>query len=141
MKRALPYVWYPAFFAIAIAMFATMLKQGSHLLVALYIPIVLVAIAIVGLELVFPARMDWKPRRSDVVADALFMIFIQTLMPRVLVAGLTLAIAAWTHAHSPSPWWPHQWPLLGQALLMVLAVDFMRYWLHRACRDGAASSP
>jgi len=84
MKRALPYVWYPAFFAIAIAMFATMLKQGSHLLVALYIPIVLVAIAIVGLELVFPARMDWKPRRSDVVADALFMIFIQTLMPRVL---------------------------------------------------------
>ena len=133
MKRALPYVWYPAFFAIAIAMFATMLKQGSHLLVALYIPIVLVAIAIVGLELVFPARMDWKPRRSDVVADALFMIFIQTLMPRVLVAGLTLAIAAWTHAHSPSPWWPHQWPLLGQALLMVLAVDFMRYWLHRAC--------
>jgi len=133
MKRALPYIWYPAFFAIAIAMFATMLKQGSHLLVALYIPIVLVAIAIVGLELVFPARMDWKPRRSDVVADALFMIFIQTLMPRVLVAGLTLAIAAWTHAHSPSPWWPHQWPLLGQALLMVLAVDFMRYWLHRAC--------
>ena len=62
MNRVLPYVWYPAFFAVAIAMFATMLNQGSHLLMALYIPIALVAIAIVGLELVFPARLDWKPR-------------------------------------------------------------------------------
>jgi indolepyruvate ferredoxin oxidoreductase alpha subunit len=71
MNRVLPYVWYPAFFAVAIAMFATMLTQGSHLLMALYIPIALVAIAIVGLELAFPARLDWKPRRSDVASDAL----------------------------------------------------------------------
>lgn len=133
MNRVLPYVWYPLFFAAAIAMFATMLHRGSHLLVALYIPIALVAIAIIGLELVFPARLDWKPRRSDVASDALFMVFVQTLLPRALAAGLTVAIAAWAHAHSPSPWWPHQWPLFGQALLMVLAVDFLRYWLHRAC--------
>jgi sterol desaturase/sphingolipid hydroxylase (fatty acid hydroxylase superfamily) len=137
MNRALPYVWYPAFFAVAIAMFATMLNQGSHLLMALYIPIALVAIAIVGLELVFPARRDWKPRRSDVASDALFMVFVQTVLPRVLAAGLTLALAAWTHAHSPSAWWPHQWPLFGQAFLMVLAVDFLRYWLHRACHTFA----
>ena len=135
MNRVLPWVWYPLFFAVAIAMFATMLNQGSPLLVALYIPIALVAIAIIGLELAFPARPDWKPRRSDVASDALFMVFVQTLLPRVLAAGLTLAIAGWTHAHAPSAWWPHQWPLFGQALLMVLAVDFLRYWLHRACHS------
>ena len=133
MSRLLPYLWYPAFFAAAIAMFATMLAQGTHLLVAMYIPIALVAVAIVGLELALPARQDWRPHRSDVMADALFMVFIQALLPRALAAGLALAIAAWTHAHIPSPWWPHQWPLFGQALLMVLAVDFLRYWLHRAC--------
>ena len=133
MNRVLPYVWYPSFFALAIAMFATMLDRGSHLLIALNVPIALVAIAIIGLELVFPARLDWKPRRSDVASDALFMVFVQTLLPRALAAGLTLAITAWTHAYAPSAWWPHQWPLFGQALLMVLAVDFLRYWLHRAC--------
>ena len=138
MSRVLPYVWYPSFFALAIAMFATMLNRGSHLLIALYIPIALVAIAIIGLELVFPARPDWKPRRSDVASDALFMVFVQTLLPRALAAGLTLAMAALTHAHAPSAWWPHQWPLFGQALLMVLAVDFLRYWLHRACHTFPA---
>ncbi len=30
-------------------------------------------------------------------------------------------------------WWPHAWPLWAQALLMVLPVDFLRYWLHRMC--------
>ena len=133
MSRVLPYIWYPSFFALAIAMFATMLDRGSHLLIALNVPIALVAIAIIGLELVFPARLDWRPRRSDVASDALFMVFVQTLLPRALAAGLTLAITAWTHAYAPSAWWPHQWPLFGQALLMVLAVDFLRYWLHRAC--------
>ncbi len=138
MNRVLPYLWYPAFFALAIAMFAMMLDRGSHLLVALYIPIALVAIAIVGLELVFPARADWRPSRSDVESDALFMVFVQTLLPRVFAAGLALAMATWMHAHSPSPWWPHDWPLFGQALLMVLAVDFLRYWLHRACHTYTA---
>lgn len=137
MRRFLPYLWYPALFAAAIAMFAAMLASGSHLLAAMYIPIVLVAIAIVGLEIALPARRDWKPRRSDVMSDALFMIFIQTLLPRIFAAGLALAIAAWTHEHYPSPLWPHQWPLFGQALLMVLAVDFLRYWLHRACHTFA----
>jgi sterol desaturase/sphingolipid hydroxylase (fatty acid hydroxylase superfamily) len=65
------------------------------------------------------------------------MVFIQTLLPRALVAGLALALAAWMHSRSPSPWWPHQWPLFAQALLMVLAVDFLRYWLHRACHTYA----
>ena len=27
--------------------------------------------------------------------------------------------------------WPHQWPLAVQAVLMIAAVDFLRYWLHR----------
>ncbi len=135
--RLLPYLWYPAFFAAAIALFAAMLEHGAHLFAALYLPIALVAVAIIGLELAFPARPDWKPRRADVASDALFIVIVQVLLPRLFAVGLTLAIAAWTHAHVPSPWWPHHWPLFGQALLMVLAVDFLRYWLHRACHGFA----
>ena len=32
--------------------------------------------------------------------------------------------------------WPHSWPIWTQAILMVLAVDFMRYWLHRAAHES-----
>lgn len=133
MTRLLPWLWYPAFFAIAIALFMFLLGRNHSPLLAMYVPIAIVAVGIVILEAVFPARKDWKPRRTDVVSDALFIVFIQTLVPRALAAGLALVLAGWVHARAPSPLWPHHWPLLAQALLMVLCVDFLRYWLHRAC--------
>jgi sterol desaturase/sphingolipid hydroxylase (fatty acid hydroxylase superfamily) len=133
MSRALPWLWYPAFFLFAVALFLGMRRSGLPLLAAMYTPIALVAASIVVLEMIFPARAEWKPGRADVMSDALFMVFIQTLLPRALTAGLAIAVAAWMHEHAPSPWWPHDWPLLAQAIAMVLAVDFLRYWLHRAC--------
>ena len=32
--------------------------------------------------------------------------------------------------------WPHAWPIWLQAVLMVLVVDFLRYWLHRAAHQN-----
>lgn len=133
MTRALPWLWFPSFLLFAIALFLAMLDAGMPLLAAMYTPIALVAASILVLEMVFPARMEWKPQRADVMSDALFTVFIQMLLPRALAAGLALAVAAWTHEYAPNSWWPHGWPLLAQAVLMVLAVDFLRYWLHRAC--------
>jgi sterol desaturase/sphingolipid hydroxylase (fatty acid hydroxylase superfamily) len=28
-------------------------------------------------------------------------------------------------------WWPYDWPVALQTLLMILSADFLRYWLHR----------
>ncbi len=133
MSRALPYLWYPLIFAAAIAGFAAMLSAGLPLAAATYAPVAAAALAVVVLELAFPERLDWRPRRADVAADAAFMAFVQILLPRVLAASVVLGLAAWAHERAPSPWWPHDWPLGGQMVLMVLAVDFLRYWLHRAC--------
>lgn len=131
--RVLPYLWYPLFMTVAIAAFAAMLGAGLPVAWAAYLPIVAVALAIVALELRFPERSDWRPRLSDVKADAAFMALVQVVLPRLLVALSVLAIAKWMHEHRPSDWWPHDWPLAAQAVAMVLAVDFLRYWLHRAC--------
>ena len=65
-------------------------------------------------------------------SDAAFMLVVQVAMPRLLVFALALAVADWTHAHAASSIWPQSWPIAAQVVLMVLAVDFMRYWLHRA---------
>lgn len=133
MSRALPYLWYPLLFAGAIAAFAAMLAAGMNLVLATYVPILVTALVIVGLELRFPERLDWRPHRSDVVSDTAFMAFVQILLARLLAALAVFAIAAWMHEHAPSPWWPHDWPLGAQMVAMVLLVDFMRYWVHRAC--------
>jgi len=129
----LPYLWYPLLVGGAIAAFGSMLAFGFSVPLATYAPIALTALAILSLERRFPERLDWRPRRSDVKADAAFMTIVQIALPRALAAVSVFAISEWTHRHLRSAWWPHGWPLAAQIVAMVFAVDFARYWLHRAC--------
>lgn len=133
LSARLPYVWYPTVFALAIALFATMLWVRLPLMLSVYAPIVLAALAVVALEQFAPERADWRPRWADVRADAAFLALIQVALPRVLTP-LVVMIAA-GQAYDRESVWPHQWPLAAQVLLMVLLVDFVRYWLHRACHS------
>jgi sterol desaturase/sphingolipid hydroxylase (fatty acid hydroxylase superfamily) len=133
VARVLPYVWYPLFLAAALAAFFTMLAHGAAPAIAAYVPAIAVAISIVLLELRFHERDDWRPTRSDVMADAAFMGLVMVAFPRLLMAFAVIALADVMHANFASGWWPQDWPLWMQMILMVLAVDFVRYWLHRAC--------
>ncbi|MGE0557156.1 MAG: GH3 auxin-responsive promoter family protein [Burkholderiales bacterium] len=132
MNRVLPYLWYPLFFAAAIAGFGALLAAGFSPVGAAYPPIILAGMAILLLEWKFPERMDWRPRWADVRADAAFMAVVQVVVPRALAAVALIAVAGWQHDPQAGVW-PHHWPLAGQVLAMVLGVDFLRYWLHRAC--------
>lgn len=132
MAQVLPYLWYPLVFTLAVAAFVASLAAGLPLAAATYAPIAAAAVGVLFLEWRFPARADWRPRRSDVVADTAFMVVVQVVLPRLLALVAVFAIARWMHAHSPSMWWPHDWPLWAQVLAIVLAVDFVRYWVHRA---------
>ncbi|MEN8175160.1 MAG: GH3 auxin-responsive promoter family protein, partial [Pseudomonadota bacterium] len=38
---------------------------------------------------------------------------------------------------APSALWPHHWPVPLQAVFMLLAADFLRYWLHRLVHENA----
>ncbi|MCW5606009.1 MAG: sterol desaturase family protein, partial [Burkholderiales bacterium] len=133
MSRVLSYLWYPLLVAAAIAGFGGLLAAGVSPAGAAYAPIVLAGLLILLLEWRFPERLDWRPRWRDVKADAAFMAVVQIAVPQALVAASLIAIAGWRHDASAGGWWPHHWPLLVQVVAMVLAVDFMRYWLHRAC--------
>jgi sterol desaturase/sphingolipid hydroxylase (fatty acid hydroxylase superfamily) len=132
-RLLLPYLWYPLFVGGAIAAFGMMLIAGFSTAAAAYLPVIAVGIVIVLLEWRFPERPDWRATRFDVKTDALFMALIQVALPQALVLLTALVFAGWMHENLPSAWWPHAWPLAVQAAAMVLAVDFVRYWLHRAC--------
>ena len=133
ISRLLPSLWYPLIFGSAILAFGLLLQQGVNTFVAAYVPIIISGLAILLLEMRFPERADWQPRLADIKADIAFMAVVQIALPRALAALMVIALAGWTHARTPSDWWPHQLPLAIQVILIVLIVDFTRYWLHRAC--------
>ncbi|MDB5809122.1 MAG: conserved rane protein of unknown function [Betaproteobacteria bacterium] len=127
------YLLYPSFVALAVMMFGALLDAGLSPLIAAYVPIILVGIAIVALELRFSERPDWKPKLTDIKADAAFMVAVQIALPRMLAVAFVIAVSEWSHVTYATSWWPQSWPLAIQIIAMVLLVDFLRYWLHRAC--------
>lgn len=133
LSRTLPYLWYPALVTLAVATFSILLTASVPLAVAMYAPAVLSLLAIFWLESRFPARIDWRPTWREMRSDAAFMLIVQVFLPKALIAGCAIILADWMHANAPSSWWPQSWPLPAQIILMVLLVDLMRYWLHRAC--------
>ncbi|MES2830597.1 MAG: GH3 auxin-responsive promoter family protein [Pseudomonadota bacterium] len=132
--NVLAYVWYPLLMTAAISAFSLMVGKVP-LPLALYGPIILVGALIFFLEFRFPARRDWRPRWADIRADAAFMALVQIVLPRVLAVVAVLGLARLSNHHTAHEWWPHRWPLAVQVILMVLIIDFARYWLHRACHQ------
>jgi ornithine lipid hydroxylase len=128
----LDWLWYPITMLASVCAYLCLVTGGTVPAFAAYVPIVLSGLAVVALEIFFPARPDWKPKLSDVLNDAAFMAIVQIALARLLSLLGVLWIAAWAHEHFESRLWPGDWPLIVQIVLMVLAVDLMRYWLHRA---------
>jgi ornithine lipid hydroxylase len=134
----LEWLWYPITMSASVCAYLSLVGEGMAPAIAAYIPIVLSGIAIVLLEIYFPERPDWRPKLPDVLNDAAFMVLVQVALARLLGLLGVLWIAAWAHEHWQSSVWPDTWPLLVQIVLMVLAVDLMRYWLHRAAHKYTA---
>ena len=65
------------------------------------------------------------------------MVVVQLAVPPMVAFVFTYALIAPARAlNLPLAWlWPHAWPIWLQGLLMILVVDFLRYWLHRAAHQ------
>ena len=133
-----PYVIYPATMAGAYGLFALLHAAGASLVVSTYTPILLAAALVTALERLYPYRRDWTPPAGEVATDLAFMVVVQLAWPPLVSLGFMLALVAPARALDlpVQAWWPHAWPLWTQALLMVLAVDFLRYWLHRFSHEN-----
>lgn len=123
---------YPTSFFLAIAGFVWFSAHDYPKWVSAYVPVMVCAAAILPvLERIMPYRADWRPERTEWFTDAFYVFVIQIAMPRLLALLVVLGLSDWTRPYLHSSWWPHQWPILGQGVLMVLLVDLMRYWVHR----------
>jgi sterol desaturase/sphingolipid hydroxylase (fatty acid hydroxylase superfamily) len=73
-----------------------------------------------------------------VKTDLLFMAVVQLAAPPLIGFVFTYALIGPARALDLPivRLWPHGWPIWIQALTMILAVDFLRYWLHRAAHEN-----
>ena len=133
IRLLLPWLHYPLVVTAVFAMFAWFQSAGAPLIVSTYIPVLLAAGAVTVLELLFPHRTAWQPPAEEIKTDLVFMTTIQlALPPLVSFLFVYLLIAPARGLDLPiTGLWPHEWPIWGQAVLMVLLVDLFRYWLHR----------
>jgi ornithine lipid hydroxylase len=129
---------YPLVMTSTFGLFAWLRAQNVPLVVSTYVPVLLAAAMVTLLELAFPYRSEWRPPASEVKTDLGFLAVVQLAFPPLVGFLFTYALVAPARALTLpiSVIWPHQWPLWLQAVLMILVVDFLRYWLHRAAHEN-----
>ncbi|MHC8508584.1 MAG: sterol desaturase family protein [Rhodospirillales bacterium] len=133
VQRFVAYASYPLILALGFAVFSQ-IKDAVHLTLAAYISVLVCAVFITLHEIGLPARREWRPSGRDFMNDVVFMAVVQGALPVFL--GLTFVIAVADLLQGAgltvSGVWPHTLPVWAQVCLMLLAADFLRYWLHRA---------
>jgi len=130
----LPSWHYPVVILAAFGLFAFLQSQGVSLVLSTYSPVLFTAAAVTLLELRFPNRVEWRPPAGELRTDLVFMVVVQLALPPMVAFLFTYALIAPVRTlNLPlASLWPHAWPFWIQAVLMVLTVDLLRYWLHRA---------
>lgn len=87
-------------------------------------------------ERLFPHARVWNRSQGDALADVLYAFVISPLLGVILTLLLSLTFLQRVQPYRLSEaqgLWPHQWPLLAQALLVGLLTEFGQYVWHRLC--------
>jgi len=137
VARLLPSIHYPVAMASTFALFALMRMAGLPLGLGTYVPIVYAAALVTWLERRRPNREAWQPELPEMGTDLVFMIAVQLALPP-LVGFLFASLLVEPARALDLPLtrlWPHGLPIWLQGVLMIFAVDLLRYWLHRAAHE------
>ncbi|MDH5325282.1 MAG: sterol desaturase family protein [Gammaproteobacteria bacterium] len=124
---------YPAVMASALGLHFLLLWASIPLAVAAYVPVIFSIVAINLLERYYPFHKPWCPDKSDIATDLTFLVFLQMILPQLALMLVLFALAqsGVLSSETLSHWWPHDWPVLAQFVLMALLIDFSTYWVHR----------
>lgn len=128
---------YPGVMGLCLGMFAVLRAAGASAESSAFLAVGAGAALVTWLEAVLPYRRSWAPARGDVANDLTFMVAVQIIVPKFLSFLVAVSLAGWVAGAgwAPEGWWPHALPPAAQAVLMLLAADFFRYWLHRASHE------
>ncbi len=131
------YLGYPILIVGSLMLFFWMRTSGSPLLFSSYVSVLIGALGVIMHESFNPARDEWRPESTDVVSDGVFLIVVQVGIPaalKVLLPAVIITFAG-NSVFNVLGFWPHEWPILWQAGLMLLIAEFFRYWIHRSMHE------
>jgi len=137
-SHLIAWLHYPVVVTITFGLFASLQAVGAPLVVSTYLPVLFAAGVVALLEARFPHRAEWRPPPREVTVDLQFMTIVQLAFPPLVGFVFTYALIAPARALDlpVAALWPHDWPIWIQAVLMILVVDFLRYWLHRFAHEN-----
>lgn len=137
LGRVLAWGHYPLVMVGSMALSWWLRRSGWSINVSVYATIVIAALTVAALEALFPCRHEWTPTSSDLAVDFGFLATIQLAVPPVVSLFFVSVLVEPARALGlpTTLLWPHSWPVWLQVLLMVLVVDLLRYWLHRASHE------
>ena len=123
---------YPVTMAVAMTVLLTLKASGVHLTLASYGASATAAILVAWHEARLPYRREWRPPAGEFCTDATFMVAFHMAMPYLLGLTVTFWLVDWLEASDRAidGLWPHGVPVVVQILMMLLIVDFVRYWIH-----------
>ncbi|GEA09777.1 sterol desaturase family protein [Alteromonas sp. KUL49] len=91
------------------------------------------------LEVLLPGRSEWRKNAGESIKLLGFVLVagsayvaVETLYAVSLFQWLTDLSHAWQ-----LDFWPSEWPVLAQVLLIFVAYEFVNYWYHRATHRWA----
>lgn len=133
-QRVLERWSYPVVMGVTLAYFPGLVDFGLPIGVAAYVAAGISAGLVLFHERVHPYRREWRNTLANVPTDATYFALMQVGLPTLLSVTLVvwLSEALQRSGLVVDGLWPHHWPFAAQAILIVVAADFFRYWLHRA---------
>ena len=123
---------YPATMAIAMSVLLVLKAVGLHVTLASYAAGAAGAILVTWHEAKLPYRTQWRPPSHEFRTDAYFLVLFHMTMPYLLGLAVTFWLVDWLEANDRAldGLWPHSLPVVVQVAMMLLIIDFVRYWIH-----------
>lgn len=138
LRRLGTWLAYPGVLLLSVWLFYRLQQNGVSAVASSYWAAVFGGVGLITvLEYLLPFRSDWRPSRTEIRVDLIFMILVQVLLPKALVLLTAIGLANWVEVQhfALGDGWPHALPVWAQMLLMMVIADFFRYWLHRAAHE------
>jgi sterol desaturase/sphingolipid hydroxylase (fatty acid hydroxylase superfamily) len=134
-RNILTWTVYPGVMSIGLMIYYGLKSYGINIFLSSYIATIIAGVGLITFfELVLPYQKEWLPSSSEVGTDFLFMMLVQVLLPQLIsISFVSWLLGFVKNSHwNISDFWPHNYPIWIQILMMILSGDFLRYWLHRA---------
>lgn len=129
LRQSVYWALQPILIAVSFYLAHTKASIENH---ALFVVTALCVITV--LELIVPARPEWKKNvRENIVLFG--FVFVALIASGAIEALYEVSLFKWMSSLNTMlqlDIWPSHWPIVVQVLLIFCAFEFVNYWYHRA---------